>query len=153
MIENDSSPDRMGPQPRTGFIEDVFCQRFNFFIVIFSLVMAGANTQVKLVSILGIGEALCVLVDLPLYRNYVKLILILRRIHKIPDHPGAVIGVETNTLGIRCHSGTVLFIIFRRCITGINRRPGIKTARYRTVAAQPEFDLCHGRDESGAFPV
>lgn len=126
MIENDSSPDRMGAQPRTGFMEDLFCQRFNFFIVIFSLVMAGAasaNTQVKLVSILWIGEGLCVLVGLTLYRNYAKLILILRRIHKIPDHPGAVIGVETNTLSIRCHSGTVLFIIVRRCITRINRRP------------------------------
>lgn len=48
-------------------MENLFCQRFNFFIVIFSLVIAGAasaNTQAKLGSLLWIGCVLCFLIAL-----------------------------------------------------------------------------------------
>jgi hypothetical protein len=86
------------------FIENLFCQRFNFFIVIFSLVVAGsagANTQIKLCSILWIGEVLCILVALTIYRIYVKLIWILRTLHRIPDHPVALSGVAAKKLGMR----------------------------------------------------
>ncbi|HKB66322.1 MAG TPA: hypothetical protein VKC61_10735 [Pyrinomonadaceae bacterium] len=75
------------------FVENLFCQRFNFFIVIFSLVIAGAasaNTQAKLSAILTIGFFLCLLVALTIYRNYVKLIWILRELHGRKDHPIAI---------------------------------------------------------------
>ena len=86
------------------FMENLFCQRFNFFIVIFSLVIAGAagaNTQPKLDAILWVGFLLCALVGLTLYRNYVKLIWILRSLHKIPSHPVAQSGVHVRQLGLR----------------------------------------------------
>jgi hypothetical protein len=86
------------------FIENLFCQRFNFFIVIFSLVIAGAagaNTQVKLSAILWIGYVLCTLVALTVYRIYVKLIWILRYLHQIPGHPVAQSGVAIKQLGWR----------------------------------------------------
>ena len=70
------------------FIENLFCQRFNFFIVIFSLVIAGAvaaNTQLKLDVILWLGFVLCTLVGLTLYRNYVALISILRTLRDSPQ--------------------------------------------------------------------
>src|SRR6266403_243068 len=72
------------------FIENLFCQRFNFFIVIFSLVIAGAasaNTQTKLSAILTTGFLLCFLIALTIYRNYVKLIWILKSLHELKDHP------------------------------------------------------------------
>ena len=86
------------------FMENLFCQRFNFFIVIFSLVVAGAagaNTQVKLAAILWIGCALCTLVGLTIYRNYVKLMWILQSLHRIPGHPVSQSGVAVRELGWR----------------------------------------------------
>ena len=86
------------------FIENLFSQRFNFFIVIFSLVIAAsgsANTQAKLVAVLWIGEILCFLVGLTIYRIYVKLIWILQSLHKIPDHPVAKTGAAMRPLGRR----------------------------------------------------
>jgi hypothetical protein len=84
------------------FMENLFCQRFNFFIVIFSLVIAGAasaNTQIKLASMLWIGLVLCVLVASTIYRNYVKLIWILRALHAIADHPVARTEAGIKSLG------------------------------------------------------
>jgi hypothetical protein len=94
-----SNPNNPSQAPQTenwdmsqerAFIENLFCQRFNFFIVIFSLVIAGAasaNTQPKLIAILSIGFLLCFLVALTIYRSYVKLIWILKSLHKLKDHP------------------------------------------------------------------
>ena len=82
-------------------MENLFCQRFNFFIVIFALVIAGAsgaNTQVKLAALLWIGFVLCVLIALTIYRNYVKLIWILQSLHQIPSHPVAEAGVAAKNL-------------------------------------------------------
>lgn len=47
------------------FVENLLSQRFNFFLIMFSLVIAGAvnaNTKFELVAILSIGLLLCVLV-------------------------------------------------------------------------------------------
>jgi len=85
-------------------LENLFCQRFNFFIVIFSLVVAGAasaNTQVKLAALLWIGCVLCILVALTIYRNYVKLMWIFQSLHRIPSHPVAQAGVAAKKLGWR----------------------------------------------------
>lgn len=86
------------------FMENLFCQRFNFFIVLFSLVVAGAasaNTPLKLISLLWIGFALCFLVGLTIYRNYVKLDWIHKELHRLPSHPMAQAGVGVKQLGRR----------------------------------------------------
>lgn len=86
------------------FMENLFCQRFNFFIVIFSLVVAGAataDTAWKLNAVLIIGLVVCKLVWLTVYRNYVKLIWILKRLHKEAHHPVAVSGRAIKALGAR----------------------------------------------------
>lgn len=86
------------------FIENLFCQRFNFFIVIYSLVIAGAattNIQWKLTAILAIGFVLCLLVSLTIYRNYVKLIWILKTLHRNPQHPVAMAQTGIQSLGAR----------------------------------------------------
>lgn len=85
-------------------LENLFCQRFNFFIVLFSLVVAGAanaNTQVKLAALLWIGFFLCALISLTIYRNYVKLMWIFQSLHQIPTHPIARAGVAAKQLGWR----------------------------------------------------
>jgi hypothetical protein len=85
-------------------MENLPSQRFNFFIVIFSLVIAGsasANTQVKLASILWIGCVLCTLVALTVYRIYVKVIWLLRTLHQIPNHPVAQSGLAVKGMGFR----------------------------------------------------
>jgi hypothetical protein len=89
------------------FVENLFCQRFNFFIVIFSLVMVGAasaNTQTKFVILLWVGCALCGLVALTIYRNWLKLDWILKQLHKADGHPVAVTGV-----GVENHPYPKLF--------------------------------------------
>lgn len=89
-------------------LENLFCQRFNFFIVLFSLVVAGAasaNTQVKLAALLWIGFVLCALVALTIYRSYVKLMWILQSLHRIPTHPIARAGVAVRHLGWRALFG------------------------------------------------
>lgn len=85
------------------FIENLFCQRFNFFIVIFSLVIAGAastNSQIKFITLLWVGFALCTLVGMTLYRAWVKLDWILRALHADATHPIAVTarGIEQGRL-------------------------------------------------------
>lgn len=84
------------------FTENLFCQRFNFFLVVFSLVAAGAaaaNTQPKLVSILWIGFVICFLLALTIYRNYIKLDWIHRHLHKAKEHPIHLVGEGIKPLG------------------------------------------------------
>jgi hypothetical protein len=97
--ESISARDSWDMSQERAFIENLFCQRFNFFIVIFSLVIAGAasaNTQTKLSAILSIGFVLCLLVALTIYRIYVKLIWILKELHQLKGHP-----VEASSVGIK----------------------------------------------------
>jgi hypothetical protein len=97
--DNVTSNETWDMSQERAFIENLFCQRFNFFIVIFSLVIAGAasaNTQTKLTAILSIGFVLCLLVALTIYRIYVKLIWILKELHQLKDHP-----VGASSAGIR----------------------------------------------------
>jgi hypothetical protein len=96
-------PESWDMSQERAFIENLLCQRFNFFIVIFSLVIAGAasaNTKAKLVSILWVGATLCVLLALATYRVYVKLIWILRHLHAISDHPVHVSSEGIKTMGM-----------------------------------------------------
>jgi len=81
-------------QERT-FIENLFCQRFNFFLLVFSLVIAGAaaaNTHVKLIALLVIGFVLCGLLATTLWRNYIKLDWLHKQLHTIQGHPVHVVG-------------------------------------------------------------
>lgn len=62
------------------YIENLLAQRFNFFLVFFSIVMAGsvnAKTQHQLQIVLGIGSAICILFALVLARSQEKLDLCL----------------------------------------------------------------------------
>lgn len=70
------------------FIETLVGQRFNFFLIFFSLVINGsvnARTQVNLQIILTIGMLVCWMIAYTLIVANKKLDLILQ--HLEPDHP------------------------------------------------------------------
>ena len=86
------------------FIEQVLNQRFNFFLVVFSLVIAGAinsKQQVHLQIILMIGLALELSLASLLARSQEKLDLILDDLCSDPSHPIAIINSRARPKGSR----------------------------------------------------
>ena len=84
------------------FVENLVQQRFNFLLVVFSFVIAGAmgaTSQIKLNILLGVGSVVCTLVSLTVYRAHVKLDQILKVLHKTPGHPVALSGEMVEKLG------------------------------------------------------
>ena len=76
------------------FIENLLARRFNFFLVFFSIVMAGsvnAKTQLHLQLVLGIGSTICVLFAMVLARSQEKLDLILQDLFQDDSHPARII--------------------------------------------------------------
>lgn len=79
------------------FMENLFCQRFNFLFVGFALVVtaaASANTQTKLIAVLGVGTLITVLTSLTVWRAYEKLVLIFTMLYRLDDHPIKIVGDE-----------------------------------------------------------
>jgi hypothetical protein len=69
-------------------------QRFNFFIVFFSLVIAGAinaKTQQQLEFVLAIGFVICLLLALVVARTHKKLNIILTILSADPTHPFTIV--------------------------------------------------------------
>ena len=86
------------------FIENLLGQRFNFFLVFFSLVIAGSvnsRTQLHLQIVLGIGTAICVLLATTLARSQEKLDLILDDLFSDPSHPVTIINKRAKPSGSR----------------------------------------------------
>jgi len=76
------------------FIENLLCQRFNFFIVFYSIIIAGSLTsksQTHLVVILTLGSVILTFFATTLFRVQHKLDLILTEIFEIPTHPATEI--------------------------------------------------------------
>lgn len=102
-IREDKSPAWDMSQERA-FIENLLGQRFNFFLVFFSLVIAGSvnsKTQLHLQIILGIGTAVCVLLATTLTRSQEKLDLILDDLFSDPSHPATIINNRAKPCGSR----------------------------------------------------
>ena len=76
------------------FEETLLNQRFNFFLLFFSLVVTGsvnAKTQFLFDAILGVGTLVCVLLALVLSRTQQKLELILTDLFTDESHPATII--------------------------------------------------------------
>ncbi len=77
------------------FIENLLCQRFSFFIVFYSIIVAASSltleSQTRLVVILILGSVILTLFATTLFRAQHKLDLILKEIFKISTHPTTVI--------------------------------------------------------------
>jgi hypothetical protein len=81
------------------FVENLFCQRFNFMLVLYSLFVAAAasaNTQPKLTAILGLGALITTLTSLTIWRAYEKLIINLSMLYRLQKHPLSVVGREND---------------------------------------------------------
>lgn len=68
------------------FIENLLHGRFNFFLVFFSLVIAGvlaAKTNKYLIPILSIGFAICLALSFTIHRSFIKLGIYLKELRKL----------------------------------------------------------------------
>jgi hypothetical protein len=90
-------PERWGLSEERAFIENLLCQRFNFLLVFYSLVVAGAFTtgsQRNFNIALTAGAIICSLFALPIARAQHKLDLILRHLAtQEPAHPARMTDV------------------------------------------------------------
>jgi len=117
------------------FIESLLTQRFNFFLVLFSIVIAGsvnAKTQVQLRIILGIGTVVGVLFASVLGRSQEKLDLILNDLFTDDSHPATIIDKKAKKSGSRRRligvwiprlCCAVLIVLFALAICGALRAP------------------------------
>jgi hypothetical protein len=86
------------------FTENLLSTRFNLFVVLFSLVMAGSlnvKTQTQLLLILGIGSGICALVAAVLGRLQEKLDIILADLFADPSHPATIANNKAKPRGSR----------------------------------------------------
>ena len=82
------------------FVENLFCQRFNFLLLAYSVVIAGAvatGNQLLFNIILTAGFIITTITAAVVHRAYVKLIATLRICYRIPTHPLPIVDKEVAT--------------------------------------------------------
>jgi putative Ca2+/H+ antiporter (TMEM165/GDT1 family) len=92
------------------FLETLLNQRFNFLLVFFSLVVAGAlkaNNQVYFIIVLSVGAAICWLISLTVFRCQKKFDIIF---DKLPlKHPAKLSDSKAKRIfGVRRIIGYIL---------------------------------------------
>ena len=86
------------------FIENLLNQQFSFFLVVFSIVVAGAinsKIQLHLRIVLTLGSVVIGLLSMVLRRTEEKLDLILDDLFSDPSHPAAIINRRARHGGSR----------------------------------------------------
>jgi hypothetical protein len=76
------------------FMETILYQRFNFFLIFFSLIIAGSinsKDQCQLCIVLTIGTVVCWLIAGTLWRSQRKLNIALGELFKNTSHPARII--------------------------------------------------------------
>ncbi|MGQ0805137.1 MAG: hypothetical protein ACT4PI_14905 [Actinomycetota bacterium] len=76
------------------YIEPLLNQRFHFFLLTFSLVIAGAmqaRSQVHLTIVLGLGATVTSMLFLVLRHTQKKVDRTIDEVHKEPNHPAAIV--------------------------------------------------------------
>ena len=100
----DKSPPVWDMSQERVFIENLLNQRFSFFLVVFSLVLAGAinsKAQLQLQIVLTLGAIITTLFAAVLGRSQEKLDLILNDLFSDSSHPAAIIDSRANKEGSR----------------------------------------------------
>ncbi len=86
------------------FIENLFSNRFNYLLVVYSLFVtafAAINGKDNRLIILGLGLFVIILISLTIYRAYIKLIINLKILHQLNEnHVFPIIGKESKAKGI-----------------------------------------------------
>lgn len=83
------------------FVENLFNQRFNYLILMYSLFITAAATvdnKQNLLIILCLGIVFSILVSLTIYRAYVKLIIYLKILHKLPNQVFEIVQKEIDAM-------------------------------------------------------
>ena len=100
------------------FIENLLNQRFNFFLLFFSIIIAGiisAKTQLILIIVLLIGFVVCMILMATLIRAQQKLDIILEMLFSDSNHPVAIINEQAKS-GFSARKGIGYFIPIFCCI-------------------------------------
>jgi hypothetical protein len=87
-------------------MEDLFCQRLNFLIVVYSLIVAGLATTTDRHLFFGIlcaGILITLLMGLNLWRACSKLLVMLAICYRIENHPIDLVDRETKARGAIFH--------------------------------------------------
>jgi disulfide bond formation protein DsbB len=86
------------------FIENLLNQRFSFFLIVFSLILAGSinsKMQIQFQVILTLGAIVTTLFAAVLGRSQEKLDLILADLFADPSHPASIINRQAKQGGSR----------------------------------------------------
>jgi|SRR6185369_1806474 len=86
------------------FIENLLTQRFSFFLIVFSLILAGAinsKMQIQFQVVLTLGAIVTTLFACVLGRSQEKLDLILTDLFADPSHPASIINRRAKQGGSR----------------------------------------------------
>jgi disulfide bond formation protein DsbB len=84
--------------------EQILVQRFNFFLVLFAVIMAGAinaKTQIHMQLLLTAGALLAIVFTKALHRTSRRLDCILDFLKQDPSHPFTIVSREVGGEGIR----------------------------------------------------
>ncbi len=103
-MSNNFEPTEWSMSKEREFMENLLCQRFNFFLVLFALCVLTATTcrdDTTSGVILATGFLVCLMVWMPIYRAHVKHHWIMQeRIYKTEDHPAKIVNDETKRRGL-----------------------------------------------------
>ena len=83
-------------------MEDLFCQRLNFLLVVYSLIVAGlvaTSDRYLFIGILCAGILITLLMGLSLWRACSKLLVMLAICYRIENHPVGFVDCETSARG------------------------------------------------------
>ena len=84
--------------------EQIIGQRFNFFLVFFSVMVAGAlnaKVQLHLQAVLSIGSIISIVFTLALYRTSSRLAAILSLLSEDKSHPYTIVSERVGGQGVR----------------------------------------------------
>ena len=108
--------------------EQLVGQRFNFFLVFFSVIVAGAvnaKVQLHLQSVLTIGSIICFVLTRALYRTSNRLDVILSILREDNTHPYTIVSKRIGGTGVRkilwqylpsfCYASLVIAAVLAWC--------------------------------------
>lgn len=99
--------------------ERVLANRFHFFLVFFSLVIAGslaAKEQLFLDIVLGIGAVISILIALTIIRIQAKTDFVISKLHENKDHAATIVHEEVSTLECICPRKWIGYFIPPVCV-------------------------------------
>ena len=103
-MSNNFEPTEWSMSDEREFMENLLCQRFNFFLVLFALFILTATTcrdDTTSGVILATGFLVCLMVWMTIYRDYVKHHWIMQeKIYRTENHPAKIVNDAIKRRGL-----------------------------------------------------